>query len=89
LLLQINWNAKGGFYYIPLKAQQRLFKRIGREEYIKLPKPGTNPRGVEISKNALSHLVEDEKARVIRITWRRSKIDYNPYKRWVDYWEEE
>ena len=89
LLLQINWNAKGGFYYIPLETQQRLFKRIGRKEYIKLPKPGTNPRGVEISKNALSDLVEDEAGRVIGVTWRRSKIDYNPYKRWVDYWEEE
>ncbi|MFQ6067523.1 MAG: ThaI family type II restriction endonuclease [bacterium] len=89
LLLQINWNVGGGFYYMPLEAQERLFKRIGREEYIKLPKPGTNPRGVEISKNALSHLVEDEKIRVIGITWRRSKIDYNPYKRWVDYGKEE
>ena len=89
LLFQINWNARGGFYYIPLEAQQRLFKRIGREEYIKLPKPGTNPRGVEISKNALSHLVEDEEVRIIGITWKRSKIDYNPYKRWVDYWKEE
>jgi hypothetical protein len=89
LLLQINWNARGGFYYIPLEAQQRLFKRIGREEYIKLPKPGTNPRDVEISKSALSHLVEAEKVRVIEVTWKRSRIDYNPYKRWVDYWEEE
>jgi hypothetical protein len=89
LLLQINWNARGGFYYIPLEIQERLFKRIGREEYIKLPKPGTNPRGVEIAKSALSHLVEDEEARVIEITWRRSEIDYNPYKRWVDYWKEE
>lgn len=89
LLLQINWNARGGFYYIPLEAQEKLFRRIGREEYIKLPKPGTNPRGVEISKNALSHLVEDKEVRVIGITWRRSKIDYNPYKRWVDYWKEE
>lgn len=54
LLVQINWNDLGGFYYIPLEAQQTLFNEIGREKYIKLPKPGTNPRGVEITKEALS-----------------------------------
>ncbi len=41
LLIQINWDNIGGFYYIPLEAQQRLFDRIGGERYIKLPKPGT------------------------------------------------
>jgi len=46
LLIQINWNDVGGFYYIPLETQINLFDRIGRENYIKLPKPGTNPRGV-------------------------------------------
>lgn len=45
LLIQINWNDIGGFYYIPLKVQKRLFDRVGREGYIKLPKLGTNPRG--------------------------------------------
>ncbi|MEO0163338.1 MAG: ThaI family type II restriction endonuclease [candidate division WOR-3 bacterium] len=56
LLVQINWGGVGGFYYIPVEAQQKLFDRIGRNKYIKLPKPGTNPRGVEISRKALSAL---------------------------------
>ena len=89
LLAQIVWNGKGGFYYIPLEVQERLFKAMGRERYIKLPIPGTNPRGVEITKEALSHLVQDKEARVIEIKWQRSEIDYHPYKRWVDYWREE
>lgn len=89
LLVQIVWNRKGGFYYIPLEAQQRLFEKIGRERYIRLPKPGTNPRGVEISKEALSSLVQDEESRVIEIDWQKLEIDYHPYKRWVDYWSEE
>lgn len=88
LLIQINWNSIGGFYYIPLEAQKGLFDRIGKEGYIKLPKPGTNPRGVEITKEALSSLVEDEMSQLIEIFWQRTKIDYNPYKRWVDYWKE-
>ncbi len=89
LLIQINWGGIGGFYYIPLEAQKQLFDRIGRVEYIKLPKPGTNPRGVEITKKALSSLAEDKMSKVIEIPWQKAKIDYNPYKRWVDYWRED
>lgn len=89
LLVQIVWKSKGGFYYIPLETQERLFKKIGRERYIKLPKPGTNPRGVEISKEALSSLVLDKESKVIEIDWQKSEIDYHPYKRWVDYWKED
>jgi len=89
LLVQINWDNIGGFYYIPLEAQKRLFDEMGREEYIKLPKPGTNPRGVEITKEALSGLVDDEMSKVIKIHWQRTKVDYNPYKRWIDYWSED
>ena len=89
LLVQINWNNKGGFYYIPLETQKRLFDKIGKEKYIRLPKPGTNPRGVEITKEALEVLVKDGESKVIEIYWQKAKIDYNPYKRWVDYWEED
>ena len=89
LLIQINWNNIGGFYYIPLEAQKKLFDKIGREKYIKLPKPGTNPRGVEISKEALSSLIEDKMTKAIKISWQKTEADYNPYKRWVDYWKEE
>lgn len=89
LLVQIVWNGRGGFYYIPLEAQKKLFEEIGKERYIKLPKLGTNPRGVEITKEALSQLVRDKETRVIEVDWQRSEIDYHPYQRWVDYWREE
>jgi hypothetical protein len=89
LLVQIVWNCRGGFYYIPLEGQKKLFEELGREKYIKLPKPGTNPRGVEITKEALLRLVQDRETRFIEIDWQKSKIDYHPYKRWVDYWSEE
>jgi len=62
---------------------------MGRARYIKLPKPGTNPRGVEITKDALSNLVGDRESRMIEINWQRSERVYSPYKRWVDYWREE
>lgn len=88
LLVQINWNDSGGFYYIPLEVQKRLFDKIGKENYIKLPKPGTNPRGVEITKEVLSNLVADNESKKIEINWQRTKIEFNSYKRWVDLWKE-
>jgi len=89
LLVQIVWNATGGLYYIPLGTQKKLFREMEKERYIKLPTLGTNPRGVEISKEALSHLVRSKETKVIKIDWQRLEIDYHPYKRWVDYWKEE
>ncbi|OGC75530.1 MAG: hypothetical protein A2145_05470 [candidate division Zixibacteria bacterium RBG_16_40_9] len=62
---------------------------MGGPNYIKLPKPGTNPRGVEITKEALLNLVEDSQTKNIILEWQRTKIDFNPYKRWVDLWKEE
>ena len=89
LLIQINWNELGGFYYIPLEVQKKLFDRIGKKNYIKLPKAGTNPRGVEITKEALSTLLEDNESKRIEINWQRTKIDFNPYKKWVEFWRED
>jgi hypothetical protein len=89
LFVQINWMKEGGFYYIPIKVQKRIFDKIGRNGYIKLPKAGTNPRGVEITKEALTALVEDEETKVVRIEWQRIEIKFNPYSRWVDLWRED
>lgn len=89
LFVQINWGKEGGFFYIPIKVQRRLFDKIGKKEYIKLPKAGTNPRGVEITKEALTSLIGDNETKVIKINWQRSEIIFNPYKRWVDLWKED
>ena len=89
LLVQVNWDSKGAFYYLPLEVQKAVFQRMGREKYIKLPKPGTNPRGVEITKRALEAIVTDKQSKAIEIYWQRTEIDYDPYQRWVDHWREE
>ncbi len=89
LLVQIDWNSSGGFYYIPLEVQKELFDKIGRQNYIKLPKAGTNPRGVEITKGALSSLTEAKGSKNIVINWQKAKIDFASYKRWVDLWAED
>lgn len=88
LLAQIKWGGGGGLYYIPLEVQCKVFDDIGRENYIKLPKPGTNPRGVEFSKDTLLRFLNHGETKSIQITWQRSELKYNPYQRWVDYWRE-
>ena len=89
MLVQINWHNIGGFFYIPLEIQKVFFNKLGRKRYIKLPKQGTNPRGVEITKEALKSLVEDSKSKSIEINWKRTEIDFNPYRRWIDLWRED
>lgn len=89
LFVQVNWDAMGGFYYLPLEVQRKVFNAIGKAGYIKLPKPGTNPRGVEITKEALEAIVTDKESKAIEIRWQRTEIDYDPYQRWVDHWREE
>ncbi len=88
LLVQIKWGGRGGLFYIPFKVQQKIFKELGRARYIKLPKPRTNPRGVEYSKEALSRLMKDAETKLIEINWEKAEVEFNPYKRWVDYWKE-
>lgn len=88
MLVHINWTGNGGLYYIPLKVIQKTLKELGRENFIKLPKAGTNPRGVEISSKSLENLVRDTETVSVPIQWVRQgvkKID--PYMRWIEYWK--
>jgi len=87
LLVQIYWNQKGNLYLIPKDVQIKILKKIGREKYIKLPKQGTNPRGVELSKQALDALTKDSKTKRIEIDWNRSSSDFDIYQKWVELWE--
>ncbi len=88
LFIQIVWEGIGGLHYLPLEAQKDVFNQLGRENYIKLPKPGTNPRGVEITKDALTNIIQNELSKGIEISWEKKEIDFDPFKRWVDYWRE-
>jgi len=88
VLVQIKWDdiEEGSFFYFPLEVQKRIFKEVGRQRYIELPKAGTNPRGVEFSKEALLRLMTDSCTKSIKISWRHSTIEYKPYQRWIEYW---
>jgi hypothetical protein len=89
LLVQINWVNAGGFFLFSQKAQIETLERLGRAEYIKLPKAGTNPRGVELSAKALGVLSQHPQTLKFPVQWSRTIIEYNPYQRWLDFWQED
>jgi len=92
LFTRLNWgmsnsNEPSGLFWISLETQKKVLERLGVENYLKLPKRGTNPRGIELSRDGLRTLLRDSDTLQIRVNWRRSDIKYDPYQRWVDYWK--
>lgn len=89
ILVHVNWGNVGSLYYIPKEVQVEVYEKI-TEEYFKIPRQGTNPRGVEISRKALKSILNDQRSRKIEIFWQRKQVTaYNPYKRWIELWKEE
>jgi hypothetical protein len=87
LFAHIIWGKEGGFYFIPKEIQVEVLKAMGYDHYIKLPKQGTNPRGVEISLSAMKNLLANENVYKIPIYWKEEKIDFEPFDRWVELWQ--
>lgn len=91
LLAVIAWNepeSEGGLFLIPREVQETVLRKIGRDAYLNLPKQGTNPRGVELSKGAVSGLIADPRVRRLDINWVKKDVDYKPYARWLDLWND-
>lgn len=89
IFVQINWGNNGGLFYFPKLVQEEIFNTLGKEDYIKLPPKGTNPRGVELSSKALKKLLEHNNTKKIDITWKKEEIEFNAFKRWIDLWAQE
>lgn len=53
LFIHINWNGDGGVYSISKKAQNEILEKYGKNFYFKLPKQGTNPRGLKLQNKQL------------------------------------
>ena len=87
IFVHIFWGKQGGLYCIPKETQLQVLNKIGRTNYIKLPKEGTNPRGVEMTGKALKMLVEHREALKIPIFWTKENITFNTFERWVELWE--
>ncbi len=95
ILVQIKWNLSeralkrgthpGGLFYIPIEVQQKILSTLGPTGYVKPPKIGTNPRGPELTKEALQMLFKDQSTVVIDIIWEKADVDITPYSRCIDY----
>lgn len=90
LLAQIRWGEEGGLFLIPQEVQAEVFERLGKDQYLHLPRRGTNARGAGISSTALRELLAHKDTLRIPIKWKRYSIErLAPYKRWLDYWRED
>jgi hypothetical protein len=86
LVAHIVWDDRGGLYFIPSEAQSEVFDHLNRTGYFKLPKEGTNPRGVEITPRAMAALVAHPATLAISVEWKRPSDEYDQYQRWIEYW---
>ncbi len=84
LFINVVWGKKGGFYIVPQHMQK------GIEFYFKMPKQGTNFRGVELSQKVLQAFLEHGDTQKIEIQWKRDSSLLSEralYLRWVDLWD--
>lgn len=89
LLVRTFWGKdKLSFFYIPQQAQQQILSHIGIDRYLNLPKIGTNPRGITFASKAMHYMENHPKTMKMSIHWKQQDLDFNMYKRWIDYWEE-
>ena len=58
LYVNILWNKTGSFSLIPQRVQAQTLQEIGIDRYTKVPPRGTNPRGIEISSEALGLILQ-------------------------------
>jgi len=89
LFVHICWSSIGAFYYIPKVVQEDVLLSLGSDNYIKLPKAGTNPRGVEFSNTALQLLCGNSKTFKIDINWIKPDLQVNIYQKWIDLWRQD
>ncbi len=89
IFAHIHWEKQGGLYCIPKNIQLEIFENIGRAGYIKLPKVGINPRGVEMTGKALKLLVEHQETSKILVNWKKESIAFDTFERWVELWQKD
>lgn len=90
ILVQIWWGLeKNSFFLIPLEVQEEIFKKLGKNNYLNLPKAGTNPRGVEFNRLAIEEMLNHPETLKIKIRWDRGNLKHDVYERWVEYWEQD
>ena len=87
LIVRILWEGQGRISYLPLETQQQAYAKLGIE-YLDY-RPGTNTRGVNLSRAAVESMEKDPKATIVPVQWYRSVQPQSKYDRWVSYWQDD
>ena len=87
LIVRILWENEGRISYIPVEAQQKAFGKLG-VKYLDY-RQGTNTRGINLSREALTTLESDPDSVVRQLEWFKSVQPQSRYDRWVSYWQDE
>ena len=89
LYVNILWGSTGLFALIPQHVQVQTLQQIGIDRYTKVPPRGTNPRGVELSREALGTFLEHSDTQTLGISWKRDPsllVERTLYRRWIELW---
>lgn len=88
LLTRIFWNkTKPSIFYIPAEVQAEIHEGLGKGQYLKA-NTGTNHRGIEIRKPAMHSLLSHKDTLSLEVKWTKLGLDYTPYTRWNDFWQD-
>jgi len=76
ILARINWDMNdryqpSGLFFIPKQTQTNIMQRLGRENYLRPPKEGTNSRGVSLTKQAYEDWLTDTSTLRIAVDWKQ------------------
>ena len=77
------------FCLIPLAVQKEILGNLETERYIKTPPKGTNPRGVELSAEALKCMLQHSATMKLNIYWDKTLSRHTCYDRWLNLWGKE
>ena len=88
LLTKIYWGKEcPSIFYIPLSVQRDIYDKLGSKEYLTAAS-GTNHRGISIRQPAMKKLLEHPSTLSMVVNWQMVGLDYTPYSRWEEFWEE-
>ena len=85
LIVRIVWGGSGHLRYVPIEVQEEVWTRLGIDY---LSYSGGNTRGVNLSPRAASIIDSHSKVITLTIRWNRVGVVFDPYERWISYWQD-
>ncbi len=90
LYVNVLWGKTGRMFLFPQQVQEEVMRALTISGYTKVPPRGTNPRGVEISRDAMHLLQTHQNTQSLPIEWNRDPsllVERALYHRWIQLWD--